>query len=97
MKLNKGQAAEYKRRHDEIWTELSALLKSSGIAHYSIFLDPQTHHLFGVLEIDDPSRLDQLPAREVMQRWWKYMSDIMESNPDLSPASVPLEEVFYLE
>jgi L-rhamnose mutarotase len=31
-----------------------------------------------------------------MQRWWKYMGDIMESNPDSSPVQTPLKEVFYL-
>jgi L-rhamnose mutarotase len=31
-----------------------------------------------------------------MQRWWKYMGDIMESNPDSSPVQTSLKEVFYL-
>jgi L-rhamnose mutarotase len=31
-----------------------------------------------------------------MQKWWAFMGDIMESNADNSPVSIPLEEVFYL-
>ena len=31
-----------------------------------------------------------------MQKWWKYMEDIMETNHDNSPVSIPLKEVFYL-
>jgi L-rhamnose mutarotase len=31
-----------------------------------------------------------------MKKWWAYMKNIMESNPDNSPVSVPLEEVFYM-
>jgi L-rhamnose mutarotase len=31
-----------------------------------------------------------------MQKWWKYMGDIMDANPDNSPVSVSLKEVFYL-
>jgi L-rhamnose mutarotase len=71
-------------------------LKQSGISEYSIFLDEETNSLFGVLKADDPKKLDNLPQHEVMQRWWKYMADIMEANPDNSPVSVPLKEVFYL-
>lgn len=96
MKLYKGQEAEYKKRHDEIWPELSALLKDTGISEYSIFLDKETNALFGFLKVTDATNLDDLPKHDVMQRWWKYMGDIMESNADNSPASVPLKEVFYL-
>lgn len=96
MKLHKGKEAEYKRRHDEIWPELSALLKSTGVGNYSIFLDESDGSLFGVLEVSDPITFDLLPEQPVMQKWWKYMADIMDSNPDNSPVSVPLKEVFYL-
>ncbi|MBI4945947.1 MAG: L-rhamnose mutarotase [Bacteroidetes bacterium] len=96
MKLFSGRAAEYKKRHDEIWSELAALLKSTGISDYSIFLDEKTNTLFGVMNTEDQKALDNLPNNPVMQRWWKYMGDIMESNADHSPVSVPLQEVFYL-
>lgn len=96
MQLFAGKKEEYKKRHDEIWPELSALLKQTGISEYSIFLDESTNSLFGVLQADDPSKLDDLPSHAVMQKWWKYMGDIMESNPDNSPVSIPLQEVFYL-
>ena len=96
MQLFKGFEEEYKKRHDEIWPELQALLKETGISDYSIFLDENTNNLFGVFKADDPKLLDNLPAHPVMQRWWKYMGDIMESNPDNSPVQTPLKEVFYL-
>lgn len=96
MQLHRDQAAEYQRRHDEIWEELTALLKSIGVEDYSIFLDEETYALFGVLKIENPERLDELPAHPVMQRWWKYMGDIMDTNSDHSPVSTPLKEVFYL-
>jgi L-rhamnose mutarotase len=38
-----------------------------------------------------------LGQTEIVQKWWKYMADIMKSNPDNSPVSIELEEVFYLE
>lgn len=96
MKLQQGFELEYQKRHDEIWPELQQLLKTTGISEYSIFLDPETNILFGVLKAEDPAELDNLPAHPVMQRWWAYMKDIMKSNPDNSPVSIPLKEVFYL-
>ena len=42
MNLFPGQAREYRRRHDEIFPELSKALKDAGVSDYSIFLDPQS-------------------------------------------------------
>ena len=96
MKLFKGCEEEYQRRHDALWPELKLLLKQTGIEEYSIFLDADTNILFGYLRIDDKTRLDDLPDEPVMKKWWAYMKDIMETNPDNSPVSIPLKEVFYL-
>lgn len=96
MQLHKGFEAEYKRRHDELWPELQQLIKSTGICEYSIFLDETTNNLFGVFKVGETGSLDNLPAHPLMQKWWFYMKDIMESNPDNSPVSIPLKEVFYL-
>jgi len=96
MKLYKGKETEYKKRHDEIWPELSALLKEKGIREYSIFLDESTGFLFGVLKIQNAAGLDELPHMPIMKKWWAYMKDIMESNPDNSPVSTPLKEVFFM-
>ena len=96
MKLLPGFEAEYRKRHDQLWPELEQLLKATGISEYSIFLDPATLDLFGVLKATDPKALDTLPQQPVMMRWWNHMKDIMETNPDYSPVSIPLKEVFYL-
>ena len=96
MQLHKGFEEEYKTRHNKLWPELEQLLKVTGISEYSIFLDETTNSLFGVLKAADPKALDNLPAQPVMQRWWDYMYDIMDSNADNSTVSIPLKEVFYL-
>lgn len=96
MKLLPGCAAEYEKRHQEIWPGLVALLKQYGIREYSIFLDPATGNLFAFLYADAPASLSSLPAQEIMQQWWTYMKDLMETNEDDSPVSFPLKEVFYL-
>jgi L-rhamnose mutarotase len=96
MRLNPGQEAEYKRRHDAIWPDLVALLKNSGISDYSIHLDRETGHLFGVLWRSDDHAMDDLPSHPVMRRWWAHMADIMETNPDGSPVAAPLDTMFHL-
>lgn len=96
MQLNPGCEAEYKKRHDEIWPELVEELKQAGVEDYSIFLHPQTLQLFGVLWRSNTHSMDQLPAKEVMQKWWAFMGDIMQANPDNSPVAHELKSVFYL-
>lgn len=96
MKLKPGYAAEYKKRHDQIWPELAQLLKKAGISDYSIFLDEESHTLFAVQKQDGASSQD-LGNTAIMQQWWAYMADIMETNPDHSPVTIPLQEVFHLE
>jgi L-rhamnose mutarotase len=96
MKLLPGYASEYRRRHDAIWPELQELLRGAGVADYSISLDTATNDLLAVLKVADRRNLDKLPQLPVMQRWWAFMADIMETNADRSPRTWPLEEVFYL-
>lgn len=96
MVLFPGMEAEYRKRHDEIWPELSQLLKETGISDYYIFLDASDRHLFGVMNVADELKLESLPSHPVMRRWWDHMRDIMETHPDHSPVSVPLAEMFHL-
>jgi L-rhamnose mutarotase len=96
MQLKPGFEAEYKRRHDDIWPELSALLHEAGVSDYSIFLDEATLTLFGVLKRSETHGMDALPAHPVMKKWWAYMADIMLTNPDNSPRQTSLNPVFHM-
>lgn len=97
MVLNPGQRAEYERRHDEIWPELVSILKSAGVSDYSIWLDEETNHLFGILKRPDDHGMDNLPKEAVMRKWWDYMADVMAIEPDNTPVQVPLVRVFHME
>ncbi|WP_439509465.1 L-rhamnose mutarotase [Marinimicrobium koreense] len=97
MQLKPGCEQEYEKRHDEIWPELVAQLKAAGVSDYSIFLHPQTLQLFGVLKRTDDHDMNELPQTEIMQKWWAYMADIMDTEADNSPVSTPLKNVFHLE
>jgi L-rhamnose mutarotase len=97
MKLKPGFREEYKKRHAEIWPEIVSLLKNEGIGNYSIFLDESTNLLFAYQEQTGENSSQDLGKTEIVQKWWEYMADIMETNPDNSPVTIPLEEVFFME
>ena len=97
MSVAPGHEAEYARRHQPIWPELEAVLKSHGVHNYSIFLHAETRQLFAYAEIEDEARWAAIARTEVCQRWWKRMGDVMPSNPDHSPVATGLKEVFHLE
>ncbi len=97
MKLLPGCKNEYKRRHDEIWPELSALLKQQGISDYSIYLEEATHTLFAFQRVDPGKQTESLANNPVVRKWWDYMADIMETEPDNAPICTPLEQMFYME
>ena len=96
MKLNEGCVVEYKKRHDEIWPELVEELKHSGIFDYSIFFDAETHILFAVQKQADGHEYDDKRVSAIVQKWWKMMADIMDTNTDASPVTKPLIEVFHM-
>lgn len=97
MKLNPGMLEEYKKRHDDLWPELHSLLKDNGLSEYSIFFDEETNILFAFQKQAGDQGSQDLGQTEIVQKWWKYMADIMETNPDNSPVSKELVEVFYMD
>ena len=97
MYLNEGQKEAYKNRHDNIWPELHKLLKDNGVSEYSIFLDDETNTLFAFQKVSGEGSSQDLGQTEIVQKWWAFMSDIMKTNPDNSPVTIPLNEVFYME
>jgi L-rhamnose mutarotase len=97
MRVHEGAAEEYERRHRPIWKELEDTLLAHGVLSYSIYLDPESHDLFGYVEIEDEERWQAIAGTDVCQRWWRHMRDIMPANADASPVSGDLREVFHIE
>jgi L-rhamnose mutarotase len=97
MKLKPGFEAEYKKRHDEIWPELHKELAAAGVSDYSIFLDPRTLQLFAVQKLAENNSSKNLAGTAIVKKWWAYMKDIMDTNPDNSPVALPLTEVFHMD
>ena len=97
MKLYEGQEAEYEKRHNQLWPEMKDMIHEYGGKNYTIFLDKETLTLFGYIEIEDEERWAKGADTAINRKWWDFMADIMETNPDNSPVSIDLKEVFHLD
>lgn len=97
MKLKPGNTEEYKKRHENIWPALKSLLKKNNISDYTIFLDEGTDTLFAVQNTSIQNSSQNLGDNDIVKKWWAYMSDIMETNPDHSPVSTPLKKIFHMD
>lgn len=97
MKLYEGMEDEYEKRHNELWPEMKDMIHEYGGKNYSIFLDKETLTLFGYIEIEDEEKWNRSSETAICRKWWDYMADIMETNPDNSPVSIRLKQVFHLD
>ncbi len=97
MSVHPGHEAEYEKRHNPIWPELEQALRDHGVSNYSIFLHPETNQLFAYAEIESESQWARIAETDVCRRWWREMSELMPANPDGSPVTAGLKEVFHMD
>jgi L-rhamnose mutarotase len=97
MKLKPGFAAEYKKRHDELWPDMAKALHEAGVSDFSIFLDEQTMTLFAIRKVADMQKLAAAAKLPIVRKWWDYMAPLMEVHPDHAPKEWPLKEVFHID
>lgn len=97
MSVFKGKEIEYEKRHNPIWEELELTLKKHGVTNYSIFLNSDTNQLFGYAEIEDEKKWQAIANTDICKKWWAHMRDLMPANPDNSPVSLTLKEVFHID
>lgn len=97
MKVYEGCEEEYERRHRNIWPEMRDMLIEHGCKKFEIFLDQETHMLFGYIEIEDEGKWALRDDTAINRKWWDYMADMMETNDDNSPVSIDLKNVFHME
>ena len=93
MRLQPGNEALYKQRHDEIWPEMLALMRQGGVRTFSIYRHGLV--LFAYQEVDaDPQDVTPDP---IVWTWWESMAPLMDTNADFSPVQEPVEEMFHFE
>ncbi len=80
-----------------MWPELEATLREHDVISYSIFLHPDKKQLVAYAEIKDEDRWKAIADTEVCQKWWRWMSEIMDTNLDMSPKVADCHEVFHMK
>lgn len=96
--VKEGCLEEYIRRHNEIWPELTALLKEAGICNYTIY--NVGNDLFGYYECEKGKAFAAKTQAEspIVDRWNEYMKDVMVMEMDPVTGAQPLmKQVFFFE
>ena len=95
-KLLPGAKAEYIRRHDDVWPEMTKLLNDAGIHNYSIWIVGD--EIFGYYEAEKGVvHASSVQANSpIVDRWNEYMKDVMITETDPQTGThYQLEQVFY--
>lgn len=94
--VREGMLDEYKKRHDEIWPEMSKMLTDAGIKDYTIW--NVGNELFGCYAAEKGAdyALKFQAQSEVVARWNVYMDDVMymATDPDTGK-QLPLMQMFF--
>lgn len=97
MKLYPGKKEEYRKRHSSLWPEMKDMIHEYGGSNYTIAWDKDTDILYAIIDVEDEEKWAESADTAINRKWWDYMADLMETNPDNSPVCVDLEELFHLD
>ena len=97
-RVREGMLAEYIRRHDAIWPEMTAMLNEAGIHNYTIW--NVGDELFGYYECEKGVAFAERTqaGSPIVDRWNAYMEDVLELEMDPETGAQPkLRQMFLLE
>ena len=98
LKVRPERLAEYRERHQAVWSEMRAALSATGWHNYSLFLR-EDGLLVGYLETEDFAAAQAaMAASEVNARWQAEMAPFFEALDGAQPdeAMQPLTHIFHL-
>lgn len=100
LKVKPELLEEYKRHHENVWSEMQDALRRTGWRNYSIFARPDGQ-LFGYFEAEESfaASLAGMAREEVNERWQKFMAPYFENlgGAHADESMIELEEVFHLD
>ncbi len=93
-RLVPGKEQEYRKRHDEIWPEMTENLNNQGIRNYSIFI--RDLEVIGYYECPSIAHMQKVKAEnDVARRWAEAMAGIIEIESVSPETGSAFESVFY--
>ncbi len=97
MTLKEGKLEEYKKKHDEVWPEITEALTNAGVTNYSIYYHQKDNTLIEYMELNDNNTFEKLEELDILKKWNIYMKDLLvtKSEEDATPVVEELLEVFH--
>lgn len=96
FEIEPGAAAEYARRHEEVWPELVDVLTTSGARNYTLFRRGTQVIAYLECHPDRDTVFARIGASEVNTRWSAYFQDIIVALTDEDGELFWAEEVWHL-
>jgi L-rhamnose mutarotase len=94
MTLKPAALPEYKRRHEQPWSELLDAIGDAGVSGFSIF-DAGHGTLFLYSEVDDATAWEHAWATPVHERWGEEMAPLIAVDERGAPRVATLPEIFH--
>ena len=97
LRLKQGAVEDYDKAHREVWPEMLALLKRSGVSEYSIFRRDQL--LFLTMQVEDFEQTwARIEADPINTRWQQAMAPYFAPLDPLRPGErfPMMQEIFYM-
>jgi L-rhamnose mutarotase len=78
-----------------MWPDLREAITTQGGCNFTIYAAPSIDCVFGVVDVGSIAEWNAGASSELTREWWRYMSEVMPTNPDYSPVEIPLATVFH--
>lgn len=100
LKVKENMIEDYKKIHENVWTEMLTALREAGWHNYSLFMQ-KDGTLFGYFETPDSlqTAVAKMSQQEVNARWQTMMSPYFEfpAGGRADEMLIELEEVFHTD
>ena len=100
LKNDPGLIAEYRRYHENIWPEITASIRESGITNMEIYI--LGTRLFMIMEVDNSFSFEKKGEADrtnpKVQEWERLMWKFQQPLPEAKPGEkwLPMERIFKL-
>jgi L-rhamnose mutarotase len=100
IRLKEEKLKEYRKYHDNIWPEISTMIRECNMRNYSIYYkDGMLFSYFEYIGEDFEGDMDKMAADPKTQEWWAIMKPMQEPVATRKENEwwANMEEVFHLD
>jgi L-rhamnose mutarotase len=97
FEIYEGTEDEYKKRHDEIWPELTADIERAGFKNYSLFRRGTQIVAYVECHPDAKSAFAALGDSDANRRWAEWFREVIVNLTDNKGEILRMQEVWHLD